>query len=77
MNDLCSQYEAPASIWLPHTDLMGRYLACCLCMRETAAGMVKVLQAVLLLFLHMKQEGYVMHESECSVILPHIIGEVL
>ena len=35
--------------------------------------MVKILQAILLLFLHMKQESYILHDAESVCILPHLI----
>lgn len=73
MNDLCTQLDGPTDIWLTHSDLIIRYLACCLCMRETGSGMVKVLQAILLLFLYLKRQNYMLHESEINPIMIHLI----
>ena len=75
MNDLCTQLDGPAEIWLTHTDLLIRYLSCCLSMRETGSGMIKVLQAILLLVLYMKRQNYMLHEIEINILLPHLIDK--
>lgn len=75
MNDLCTQLDSPPALWLSHSDLIIRYLSCCLCLRETGPGMIKVLQALLLLFLHMKRESYQLHDAEIAFILPFLIDK--
>lgn len=75
MNDLCTQLDSPPALWLSHSDFIIRYLSCCLCLRETGPGMIKVLQALLLLFLYMKREAYLLHDAEIAFILPHLIDK--
>ena len=58
---------------MQHSDLLVRYACHALCLRETAGGMLKVLGLVGEIFAMLKREGQMLHDSEVSCILPHLI----
>ena len=60
-------------IALQHSDLLVRYACHALCLRETAGGMLKVLGLVGEIFSMLKREGQMLHDSEVSCLLPHLI----
>ena len=62
-----------ASIAVQHSDLLVRYACHALCLRETAGGMLKVLGLVGEIFSMLKREGQMLHDSEVSCLLPHLI----
>ena len=56
LNELQVQIEGPYT--LQHSDLLIRYSCCCLCLRESAAGLLKILQFLVVLFDRFRQECY-------------------
>ena len=66
----------PISIWSQHSDLMIRYLTCCLCLRESPTGLLRILTVYLDLCTALKQEGTIqLHEAEITCILPHLMDK--
>lgn len=58
---------------LQHSDFILRYSAYVLCVRETASGLLKLLQFITYLFEKMKTEKLHLHEAEMLIIIPHLI----
>jgi hypothetical protein len=72
---LSTQIEGPSSMWLPHSDVMIRYLSYCLCLRETAGGLVKILGFLNDLFVKMQAEEYMLHDAELNCLLPQLVDK--
>jgi hypothetical protein len=73
VSELCNQLQGPTAP--QHTDLLLRYACYALCLRETAGGLLKVLQLITEVLLSIKEQGHVLHEAEISCILPHLIDK--
>ena len=70
--ELTTQLERCPHI-LQHADFILRWAAYALCMRETAGGLLRILQFVSVLFDRFRSERLTLSEAETTIIVPHLI----
>jgi hypothetical protein len=72
INELSTQLECP--YLMQHTDLILRWCCYILGLKESSAGLLRLLQLITDLFSSiLNPHGAVLHDSEISSILPHLI----
>jgi len=71
--ELSNQLECPHVVL--HADLVLRWCAHALCLRESVTGLLRILQFVIDFFGVMTKEGATLHDSEAAAILPFLIDK--
>ena len=70
--ELLVQFDISPNV-MQHVDLILRWATYAMCMRETAGGLLKVLQFITSVFERIRAEKQILHESEITVVIPHLI----
>jgi hypothetical protein len=73
VTELTTQLSGPHA--LNHTDLLLRWCIYALCLRETSAGLIKILTLIHNIYLLMRKEGVTMHDSEMNIVLPQVLDK--
>ena len=62
-----------SNIIIQHSDLMIRWCALTLCLRESSSGLMHLLLLLSKIFDKVKTSNNQLHESEMNIIIPHLI----
>ena len=71
LEELSSHIQS--TYFVQHLDLVLRWLAYALCVRETAAGLLKVLRVAQDVLQNVAKQGLTLQDTEAALLLPHLL----